>query len=47
VSFGFSLSTDRDVGRGKAVYIGISSDPAKAGLTLEGDDVIIITNTNS
>ena len=40
-SRGISLSTGRDAGRGKAAYIWISLDPAKAGPTLRGGIVVV------
>jgi len=39
-SHGISLFTSRDAGRGKVVYIWISPNPAKAGLTLGGVVVV-------
>jgi len=40
-SRGISLSTGRDAGRGKAAYIWIPPDPAKAGPTLGGGVVVV------
>ena len=37
-----SLSTGRDIGRGKVAYIWISPDPAKAGPTLGGGGGVVI-----
>jgi len=39
---GITLSTSRDVGRGKAIYIWIFPDPAKAGPTLGGGVVAVL-----
>jgi len=41
-SFGFSLSTGKDVGRGKAAYIWIFSDPTKAEPTLGGGGGVVV-----
>ena len=41
-SRGISLSTGRDAGRGKAAYIWISPDPAKAGPTMGGGGVVVV-----
>ena len=41
-SLGFNLSISRDAGRGKAAYIWISPDPAKARPTLGGGDVVVV-----
>jgi len=41
-SRGISFSTGRNADRGKAVYIWISVDPAKAGPTLGGGGVVVV-----
>jgi len=41
-SFGISLSTGRNVGRGKVAYNWISPDPAKAGPILGGGGVVVV-----
>ena len=41
-SFRISLSTGRNVGRGKVAYNWISPDPAKAGPILGGGDGVVV-----
>ena len=46
-SFEISLSTDRDVGRGKTAYIWNFLDPVKVGPSLAGSGVVfVVTITN-
>ena len=44
-SSGISLSTGRDADRGKVIYIWIPPDPMKAGPTLGGGVVVVVSSS--